>query len=744
MKKLLIIFLYSFSAFSASALKCEVKNHLGSPTLFINDEPTAPFIFYGNAESTNINSNFIKQAKLAKKAGIEIYSFRVPMIWKERSSYSTLYRKFDNKKEAYAKLDSVIDRVLKFNPNALIIPRFYLHPPIWWLNKNPDEKILYSDGSASRISLASTKWRSYVKTSLKDFIKHCEKKYGNNIIGYHPTILNTGECFYERAWEQVYSGFEKPLKKGFAKWVQNKYKKINNLRTAWNNDKITFDKISLPTADQRSHSTDVFFRDPRKDKFVIDFYEYKNSLVADTINFFAEIIKKETNRKKVCITFYGYTFELAALPHGPQISGHLAMKKLLKSDNIDIICSPISYSNRRPDGLGAFMCAVDSVRAAGKLWINEDDTRTYLCENPERFNFGNIKNLQENMWIYNKHFARIFPRRLGTWYMDLFDNGWLNSADIWRHIYILRKIYESQLNVPSSWKPEVAVIIDEKSPLFLASNNKLTAPLYSGLRSRLYRMGTPFSIYLLSDVLDGSIKLPKVNIFLGTWHLEKAGRAKLISALQDKTAVWFYGAGYMDESVASKNNISKLTGFSFKELKNIRPEIKFIKNNKLNDKLTGKTFVPQMFGGMDISNIFQTYGFLIDENYQKQWGINKNKNVIPLAVFNNGSVALASTKYSGFTSIYCGIAGLPSQFFRNVLKNAGVHIYVDSDVMVEADDNFLSVSSFSQSTKSIILKPGKYLFDIFNNKKLLPKKNIIKDNFKSGETKLYWILNEKK
>ncbi|RLD08475.1 MAG: hypothetical protein DRI44_09770, partial [Chlamydiae bacterium] len=379
--------------------------------------------------------------------------------------------------------------------------------------------------------------------------------------------------------------------------------------------------------------------------------------------------------------------------------------------------------------------------AAGKLWINEDDTRTYLCANPERYDFGNIKNLQENCWIYNRHFARVLPKRMGTWYMDLFGKGWLNSTGIWNHISKLYKIYESQLNVTSSWCPEVAVIIDERSPFFLACNNKLTNPLYSGLRSRLYRMGTPFSLYLLSDVLDGSVKLPKVNIFLGAWYLKKNERAKLISALQEKTAVWFYGAGYMDETGASKNNISALTGFSFKERHNKNPEIKFVKNKKWNYNLTGKTFSPPLFGGMDITNVFQTYNQMINGGYKIQWAINKRKNVTPLATFDDGTIGLAETEYAGFNSVYCGITGLPVQFFRNILRNSDVHLYINSDDMIEADKHFLAIGVYDKKTECINLPKNKYLFNILEKKKLLPVKNVINDKFQTGETKLYWILN---
>ena len=199
MKNIIIYLLVICAILTSSvfALKCEVKNHLGSPSLFINEKPVVPFMFYGYPNKMDVNSNFVNQASLAKKAGLNIYSFHVPMVWKtkgRRPIYSTLYD-IDSKKKSYENIDEIFDNVIKLDPKALIIPRFYLHPPIWWLDENPEEKMLFSDGQTSRVCIASDKWRDYVKVSVKEFVKHCEKKYGEYIIGYHPTILNTGECF---------------------------------------------------------------------------------------------------------------------------------------------------------------------------------------------------------------------------------------------------------------------------------------------------------------------------------------------------------------------------------------------------------------------------------------------------------------------------------------------------------------------------------------------------------------------
>jgi len=729
---------------SSENLTCKVENHLGEPTLFVNDEPTVPFMFYGYAAQIGVDFSFIDQAKLAKEAGIHIYTIPVEFIWKtegENPVYSTLHNVLDNS-NPYEPIDKVLDNIIKIDPEALILPRFFLHPPKWWLKENPDEMMIFSDGKNERISIASQKWKTYVKRSLKAFVNHCEEKFGNHVIGYHPALLTTDEFYYDRAWDPVFYGFEEPLRKSFSKWLKEKYMTVQAFRKAWQDEEIDFENITLPTIKQRENFGEGFFRDPIKDKFIIDFYEYKNILVTDTIKFFAEIIKKETNRNKIFVSFYGYSFELSAIPKGIQTSGHLKLEEIIKSPDIDAICSPISYFNRREGGIGAFMAPVDSIRKAGKLWINEDDTRTHLCKYPGQEPYGVLKTLPETLSVHRRNFARILPRRMGTWYMDLLNRCWLNSKEIWEQIEKLKNIYKNELSVKSSFEPEVAVIIDERSPLFLACNNKLTWPLYYGFRSQFYRMGTSFNMYLLSDVLNGKVKLPEVNIFLGAWYIESSEREELISLLQDKTAIWFYGAGYLDETGKSKDGISKLTGFTFEELNNKKPKIKFLENDKWNDKLADSYFSPVVDGSFNEENIFQTIEQKIREDYKKIWAVKNENNVTPLAIYDDDNIGLAVTNNLGYTSIYCGIVGLPAQFLRNVLKNSGVHLHLDSDEIMEVDDKFLAVGVHDEKTELIKLKSDKHLYNIFEEEKLLSENNIVKDKFQAGETKLYWVLND--
>ena len=701
----------------------------GSPTILVNDKPVVPMMFYGYAENLPSDSNcqFAQQATYSKNAGMHFYTFPI--------NFQGLFN--SDESANWGTLDSILTSVTNFDNEAMMIPRFYIYPAAWWMSANPDVHMEWSDGTKDRICIASEKWRAYIKTNIIDFVAHCEYNFGNNVIGYHFTLMDTGEWFYEKSWENLFSGYSENMRVAFANWAQNKYGTETALRNAWNDSSVTFATITLPTTSERASSASAFFRNPATEMKTIDFYDFKNHLVAETIDIMAETIRNVTQSNKLVVTFYGYTFELDAVPKGPAITGHLALKELLKSPYVDIIAGPISYVNRRPGGIGAFMSPVDSIRKAGKMWFNESDIKTYLDTSSDDEINGNYTSLLQTQNAHANNFAHLLVRRMGTWYMDLHDKGWLNNENLWQNISKLHNIYKGQLGEKSEWNPEVAIIVDERSPYYLACTPNLLNPLYYSLRTRLYRMGVPFNVYLLSDVLDGTVTLPKVNIFLGAIYLTTSERSTLHTALSGKAAVWFHGAGYINENGASTANIEDLTGFDMTQVNNISAQINLVSASPWNDGISGATFKPPLFDYGN-SSLYETEDQSI--TYDIVWAVGGPGSAVQLGTYgSSGYTGMAVMDYSGFKSFYCGIAGIHPQFLRNICKTYGVHVYVDDDYVIDSDTEFLSVYSPKSETQQIVLNTNDYLTD-FNTGNLDTTVNgVLNQSFSVGDIKTCWI-----
>lgn len=227
--------------------------------------------------------------------------------------------------------------------------------------------------------------------------------------------------------------------------------------------------------------------------------------------------------------FYGYLFEL-----GDPKTGHQALRQVLNSPYVDVLCSPVGYLDRLAGGALSLMAPVDSVHAHGKLWMVEDDTKTHL-EPPSTEDYGDPFNHRiETAWdtamIHKRNMAVILSRGLGVWWMDLWSHGWLRDEGIWENIESLCAFYQAYLpQLKGGYSPEVAVVGDEDGiKAFRDPWNQAKAVLQQNMPA-LYRSGVSFGLYLLDDVLDGRAAADcKLYIIIGAYRLtrDKAERLK--------------------------------------------------------------------------------------------------------------------------------------------------------------------------------------------------------------------------
>jgi len=621
-----------------------------------------PWTIYGAT-----NSLYEQQVQLARDADVHLYSFGIHMPWPKPGETPD-----------FGATDRAIELTLANDPDALLLPRFGMHPPGWWLEQHPDDRMLFDDGKTEGWSMASEAWREEMQTYLRALVRHCEEKYGDHMLGYHPCGQHTGEWFYYRSWEPRLSDFSPAMSRGFGRWARAKYKTVEALRRAWKDEAIAFEQVAVPSKDEQLRTAIGFFRDPQTERKAIDYFEYKQIAMEEPLEMMARAIKEETKRRKLVCLFYGYTFDMHGIPRGPQTSGHLAMAKLVKCPDVDILCSPISYRDRQLGGAGCFMCAVDTVRGSGKLWLNEDDTRTYLT--PENAGFGRVDTPQGTAWVHQRNFAQLWPRRLACWYMDLGNAGWLNGKDIWDNIAPMQRFYQQHIDEPARWAPEVALIVDEASPCYTKCTRDLHSPLVYQMRSQYFRLGAPFGIYLLSDLVKGRVPPAKAYFFANCFHLDARQRAAVKKATRGKTAVWFYGGGFLSDH-ASEANMTDV----------IRLEL------ARSDPLPGKV-TPQPAGGKLAEGLAEEFG--TDAKLDPRWVVSE-PGVEVLGRYADGGIAAAAKRTPDGLRVYIGALHCPAKLLRNVVKDAGVHVYSDSDDVVLTDGRFLCITATTAGPKRI-------------------------------------------
>jgi hypothetical protein len=454
---------------------------------------------------------------------------------------------------------------------------------------------------------------------------------------------------------------------------------------------------------------------------MIDFYEYTQVAMVEPLEMFARAIKDETKREKLVILFYGYLFDMSPLPRGPQTSGHFALARMLECPDVDILCSPITYFDRDLPGAGAFMVPVESVQAHGKLWLNEDDTRTYVSS-PDS-GFGRVDTPQQTFWVHQRNFGNILVRRMACWYMDLPGLGWLNAQDIWDDIVRLRSIYEKHVTDRPPLAPEIAVIVDEKSMFYLASSSAISNPLVAGMRYSLYRMGAPFGVYLLSDLCAGRVPEAKLYIFLNPFAVAAGEREAIHSTVRrdGKLSVWFYGAGLFGEGDVGPRGTADLTGVDFGERAAARAG---------------------MLAASPGSAIWA--GFPGDFAFGPETRLDPlfpparpEAGVQVLATYaDGGDPAFVVKKTPQWASAYIGTLSAPPRLLRNLAREAGVFLYLDSDDPLQTDGAFLMVHASSAGEKALRFPGRRTVVDALSGDTLARGVDGLALNLQLGETRL--------
>ena len=508
-------------------------------------QPISPCVYQvpGFVAATFEQNPFDDQVRLASKAGIDIV---IPNAsgptWTLEGTLS------------FKKVDSMFDRVLAINPYALVMARFNVTPSLAMLRDNPDWRMRFADGSDFDMASVSCRpaWR-VAAYMIEETARHLMARYPRNFIGMHLAAHRAGEWLYEDLLKGALSGYDVHTRDAWRAY----------LARLGRPDAST---AEVPSAELRSAEDDkeVVF-DPVKEARAVDFQRFLNEEMAGCIAELAAVARKATQGKKLVMFFYGYSFEVASSGAN---SGHFALDWLLDraAGNIDILCGPFSYGDRRWPDTRPVMAPSDTLRRHGVMWWNEDDTRTYLETNIDALQIQGKVPLTKPQTLATlaRNNLQNADRGDGSWWMDLRGRGWFIDPDLW-HLMEETRAYETERmlsDVP--FAPDVAVTVSEDSVITRRrSGSTLGYKVVSGNARELERCCIPFGRYLMADMLRADIPA-RVQFHLTPWYLSSADRSTLRAQRTrrpDLVRVWLWAPGYLNEKGKSDSNITDATGF---------------------------------------------------------------------------------------------------------------------------------------------------------------------------------------
>ncbi|NUQ60888.1 MAG: beta-galactosidase [Pirellulales bacterium] len=596
---------------------------------------------------------------MAAEAGVDLVSFPVSLPWPG-----------PGKEIDWSGVDAQCRTVIEANPNALLLPRIGLGAPQWWREAHPDDVMVWDRGPQKHVDVdvASPVYLHDAAERLSALVEHLEAKFGQQIAGYHPCGQNTGEWFYQETWGPALNGYSAASRQAWRRWLKARYAGDERLQAAWNDPRARLEAAEVPSPAVRRSSPAGVLRDPASERALIDFAEFQQETMADCVCHFARAVRQATKGQKLVVFFYGYVFEFAAVHNGPSTSGHYALRRVLDCPDIDVLCSPISYFDRGLGESAPAMTAAESVALAGKMWLYEDDTSTYLSTGTLPGSRERVLTVEESSAQLVRNTAQCALRNFGTWWMDLGATAWFEDRRMWAEMARLKVLDEPLLKTPVPFRPEVAAVIDESSMIRVAfGGEQVTRPGVYEVRRSLGRMGTAYGQYLLDDAAAERVDA-KMHVLLTAWCLSPERRRQLLESTRGSLRIWCYAPGYQEPGHSNPEAMRELTGF---RLPAVSPAKAWAEPSEAGKRL-----------GM-------TSGFGVDHPVKPLFAAVDASPAETLATYPDGSAAVAIRQTADGWSLFVGPPGLTPELLRLAARKAGVHLFTDRDCNVCSSGPFL-------------------------------------------------------
>ena len=686
----------------------------GLSKIRVNGTDRAPYFFFVNTETARDGETVDAQIRDAASNGIHLFSgvMYLPL----RNAYGD---------RSFGAIDALVSQVLAADPDGFILPRLQFVPTNYWARTHPEQLAKYSNGFEGDVSLSSTEFWADCVDALDALISHFSDPAtygGDRVIGFH---LDRGEWFYDAT-----SGYDlsQPNQIAFQNWLHAKYQNLYALRAAWHDAEVTFADAQIPAWPGVSavlKKTDTPLYSTRREGRWPDYALFSSEITAEIISGLAEAIKTLSQNRLLVAASYGYTLEFA----GRNDSGHLALGKLLQSPHLDIVAGPNSYAGRNVGSPSAFGAPLDSVALRGKLWLVEDDTKTFLAdtETDDTYN-PKIDSGADTQAIHQRHFGAALAHRAGVTWMDLWGQGWLGSPDIWRELGALtRESARWEQLVPNPPPaPDVAVFVDEASLAYLKTDsNGLGASLVSRTRDLLLKAGGSVGFYLQSDVLLPNFPDAKLYLFLNALRLTTEERAAIREKLQKpgKTLAWLYAPGVFDENGPSLEEAGEVVGMALRQQPwnsrggSILADIK----HPITDKIRGV----KKLGTDEILNPL----FAVSDPQATM--------IAEYAATGAASLAVREHK-AGWKSVFFGDPALTTELLRGLYAYANIPVYdAQDDTVYAGADGSLTIHGSFTGQRTVSLPRKASVYDVFDAKILATNARSFRAFVRARTTRLY-------
>lgn len=745
-------------------MKAQVGSHQGYPALVVNGEIVPPM-------AMTTMSRDPKYLRALAEAGIRVFFVICDPQWLKPDGVELL-------RQSTAPL-------LAAAPDAYILLRVGLHPPMSWIEAHPEELVTYNGGRHLPVhlssesyntqlpgmySLCSARWREDGGRALEEFIDQVQAlPCGPRVIGYFLAAGGTSEWYYPQnsvnREKHLHADFSAAFRLEFGKILREKYGTEAALRAAWNTEAASFAQPAIPGLDERRYSwvdADVSgglvndcpnprpgngansgsFLDVDRHQAVLDFYQAWHEGTANSIIHFAKVVKKKTGGRCVTGAFYGSYGCTNFLELGTAGS----VLKILDSGAIDFLAAPGDYENRLPGGCTAQREMQDSFRLRNRIFLVEEDTRTHLADLGDRVGAGTYS-LRDSLGVMQRDFGRNLCEDLHAWWFDMApQGGWYDHPEILALIRRQQEVAKKAYSFDRRKGNQIALIYDQESTRCVSQ--RTSYDLCHMFRvQEIHRIGAPVDYYFHDDLARPEMPDYRLYVFVNVFSLTDAERQAIAAKLQrnGQVALWMYAPGLINPDRQPKLSLAHM-----RELIGIKMGRT---DDAWNPRLRLAAAGHPALAGLDPDRVYGVF----DRPILSSWESLAPKPATLLypmffpddpraevlgRFLGNDAPAVALRDFGAWKSIYWGTKVAQACVLRALARFAGCHIYSESDDCLYANRRFLVIHAKEAGLKRIRLPRRCRPFEVYQRREYGRDTDLVEAPMRTGETLTFHLDGE--